>query len=178
MKLHLVLPFILGKVLVDSGPPPSNLPFGVAITSTQSAAILISKTCKCRLKAIHFWVNSELLVSTKNQINVSLCHGKKDEPDITNCIEESVFKLPNRNRIELIWESKIMPNLDRRQVWLVVGGNADSFEHSFSWLDAASFNATTAFYIKDDDKWIIEPNRANASTVKVEVVKHRCLSLQ
>ncbi|KAJ3306872.1 hypothetical protein HDV03_003909 [Kappamyces sp. JEL0829] len=101
-------------------------------------------------------------------ITLSLCKatGTSGPPDdlAHGCQERDTFAIPSVKRIEARWESVLNPRLEpSANYWLVVEGNGDDFSTSFSWLDADSFKATTAF--RDESGWTVTPDVAGASTL-------------
>ncbi|KAJ3359303.1 hypothetical protein HDU91_004967 [Kappamyces sp. JEL0680] len=155
--------------LVDSGPPPAKLATGTPICQLQAAAIQVSIPATPALSFASTTLQLDASLALDNAtITLSLCKatGSSGPPDdlAHGCQERDTFAIPSVKRIEARWESVLNPRLEpSANYWLVVEGNGDDFSTSFSWLDADSFKATTAF--RDESGWTVTPDVAGASTL-------------
>lgn len=150
--------------IVDSGPISAHLPTGIAITSFQQAAIQIvypQKYFGRRFFSASFTLDSSLCLNNSS-ISISLCKELVD----TQCLEAATFPLPqSKQKINAEWRSKLNPLLYSNIYWLIIGGNAKTFDHSFSWLDADNFTATEAFSSENGASWTVLQNVKGASTL-------------
>lgn len=143
--------------ILASGPPADHLASGTAICQQQKAAILVHVPKTARFHSATVYLGTELLKENHN-VTFSVC------PSLHKpCLETASFALPSTKRIEATWESTKFSTLEKGFVWFVVEGNSPTFDHSFTWFDAVSFNHTTAY---NDGKWTVEKNRVGASTIE------------
>ncbi|KAJ3271468.1 hypothetical protein HDV01_006598 [Terramyces sp. JEL0728] len=146
------------STILASGAPLDRLASGTAICQQQKAAILVYVPHTSKFHSATVYLGTELLKENHN-VTFSLC------PSLHKpCLETASFALPATKRIEATWESTKNPELKSGSfVWFVVEGNSPTFDHSFTWYDAASFNHTTAY---NDGKWTVEKGRVGASTIE------------
>ena len=149
--------------IVDSGPISPNLPTGTPITSFQKAAISINIPKESRESSFSSAsiILDCSLCTNSSMISISLCSNLEDD----NCLEKGTFNLfKTFKKISAEWQSRKFPILKNSIYWLKVEGNANSFDQSFSWLDAANFQATEAF-TNEHGIWTLLPDVIGASTL-------------
>lgn len=161
------------KTIVNSGPIASKMPTGTAITRNQSAAILVQNLTDekpIRFHSASFILDSSLVLDDCT-ITLSLCEWPNNSSLIKErCVESNSFGLPrSRKKVNAEWQSQLNPLLNTSiPYWLVMEGNSLDFDHSFSWMDAANFKASTAF--STDGSWTITKDTIGASTLVFTVI--------